>query len=84
MTILLVGVSVAVALLVGRFLYPLMFQDREDFWDCVRFSLTPNLVSMFRGQYLEDVVKSLKLGAFASASGLAGYLTYFGLSSLIR
>ena len=83
MNILFAGVPLIVAFFVGRFLFGIIFTDREDFWDCVGFALMPDIVSLFRGQYLEDMGKSFRLSAFMLAVAGSGGLTYWGLASLI-
>ena len=83
MEILQIAISVAAAAFVGNRLYHWMFEDSTDFWDCVTFSLTPDIFSMFRGQYFEDISKSAKLSIFLAAIGLSGYLTYQGLSAIM-
>ena len=84
MTILFVGIAAVVSVLVGCRLYRILFDGSEDFWDCVGFSLKPDLFSLFRGQYWEDVTKSFKLSAFLMAMGVSGGLTYWGLASLFE
>lgn len=39
-----------------------IFKCWEGFWECVRFWLTPDIVSMFRGEYGQDWFSELKLG----------------------
>jgi hypothetical protein len=80
-TVLLI-LSAAVALWVGWLLYRVMFKD-GDFWECVRFTLTPDLFSLARGEYFEDVAKSFKLTAFIFAIGLSGYITHCILEWLV-
>ena len=31
-----------------------MFQDWDDFWDCVKYYFTSDIVSAFRGEWWED------------------------------
>ena len=83
MSILFGVVSVIVSAGVGRFLYPLMFEDSDDFWSCVGFSFRPDLFSLFRGEYWEDQIKSFKFSAFLICVGGSGFLTYWGLGQLI-
>ena len=48
MEVILIILSVSVALRVGWLLYRIMFQD-DDFWECVRLSLTPDFFSLILG-----------------------------------
>lgn len=36
---------------VYRFLFNLIFSDKDDFSDSLRYSFTPNIFSFFRGEY---------------------------------
>lgn len=42
----------------------LLFSSWHGFWEALRFTLTPDLVSIFRGEWLEDQWTSLKLIIF--------------------
>ncbi len=75
-------VALPVTALVGSGLFRLIFEDADDFWDCVKYSFTPDLVSMFRGEYGEDMMQSLKLSFFLLLTIGAGGLTWWGISSL--
>jgi hypothetical protein len=80
-TIALIAAFV-VAFFVGKLAYRLLFEDSTDFWECVRFSFTPNIFSLFKGQYFEDVGKSFKFGLFLAVTIGSGVLTYHGLVGL--
>ena len=67
--------GVAVTLLAARVLFRLFFSDNDDFWECVRFTFTPDIISLFRGEYFQDVTKSFKLSAWIIASVGSGILT---------
>ena len=72
--------AVAAALVAGRYLFRFLFEDAEDFHECVRYAFTPNIVSMFRGDYANDVAKSFKLGLYLTLMTVAGILTHRGVS----
>ncbi len=74
--------AMIVALGVARVIFRLFFEDSAEFWECVRFSLTPDLFSLFRGEWLEDIVKSFKLSLYTSFIGIAGVATYFGIENI--
>jgi len=75
--------GVAVALLAGKLLFRLFFEDAEDFWECVRYSFTPDVFSLFKGEYWEDKLKSMKLGLFVVVCIGAGFLVSSGLDGLL-
>ena len=53
--------AIAAALLTAVLLYMLLFEDWDDFLECVKFWLMPDIISMFRGKYWEDAWAELKL-----------------------
>jgi uncharacterized membrane protein HdeD (DUF308 family) len=59
-------------LLVGK----LFFDDRADFFTCIRFWLTPDIISMFRGEWAEDWWGTMRLGIFAFLCGAIVYGEY--------
>lgn len=46
---------------VGYMLYKLLFDTWDEFIHCVKFCFTPDIISLFRGQYYEDMWAELKL-----------------------
>jgi hypothetical protein len=83
MSIFIVMIPLLVALTVGKLVFRLVFDGTNDFWDCVRFSLTPNIISLFRGQFSEDIRKSMRLGFFMIIVGGSGALTFVGMVELL-
>ena len=73
----IVGVAVAVLL------FKPIFGDKEEFFRCIKFWLTPDFVSMFRGQYSQDWIGEMKLGLWLGVSGLCGFGTYAGLFQIL-
>ena len=63
--------AIAAALLTAVLLYMLLFEDWDDFLECVKFWLMPDIISMFRGKYWEDAWAELKLYGWALVSGWA-------------
>ena len=55
--IILVAANIPLYWLVGW----LLFKDWENFWDCVKFWLTPDIISLFRGEWIEDQWAQVKL-----------------------
>ena len=75
--------SLVVSALVGRWLFRWIFDDWQAFLDCLRLSLTPDLISLFRGEYWEDLKQSFKLTLFLAAALGSGALTYPGAERLL-
>lgn len=63
------GVLIAFVLLLAnipvyRYIFKLWFTDEDDFNKSVNYSFTPNLLSLFRGKYIEDRMASAKLSFY--------------------
>ncbi len=39
----------------------IVFRDWGEFWECIKYSLTPDIVSLFRGEWAEDRWAQMKL-----------------------
>lgn len=74
--------AVISAAVIAKYSFRLFFDDSSDFWNCVRFSFTPDLFSLFRGEYFEDIAKSFKLSLYLIVIGLGAYLAYAGISAI--
>lgn len=57
-------------------LFTLLFESREEFFECVKFWFTPDIVSALRGNYFEGSWAEFKLWIWIVASVLVGYGTY--------
>ena len=58
--------------------YKLIFSGYNDLMEAVKFWFTPDIVSSFRGQGLEDFVAEMKLFFII----ISGVLTYIGISGI--
>ena len=75
--ILSVLAGIGVTLAVGAVLFGFFFDGLDDFLECVRYYFTPDILSLFRGEYSEDWWAELKLGLWIGLSVGSGALTYF-------
>ena len=80
MEIFAIVMALVVSVTVGRYTFRWTFADLDDFWDCVKFSLTPDLFSMFRGQFFEDMTQSFKLSAYLLLTFGSGVLVYWAIT----
>ncbi len=55
------------------------FGSLEEFGECLRYSMTPDIFSWFRGEGMDDLWAELKLSAWA----ICGIAVGFGVSSLV-
>ena len=72
-------ISFLVAFFVGRSVYRVLFEDADEFWECVGYSFMPDLFSLFRGELFKDMEKTFKVNLFTLLTVLAGGLTYLGV-----
>ena len=58
------------------------FGDFSGFLECVKFWIKPEIFSLFRGEYWEDVWAEMKLGFWLLIGGAAGFGTYILLQKI--
>ena len=75
-------IAPVVTCLAGRGIYRLLFENWDDFCECLKYSVTPDIVSMFRGEYGQDFTQSLKLSLFLFMTFGSGVLTWLGIASI--
>ena len=65
-------------------LFKPMFGSADEFFSCVKYWLTPDIISLFRGRdhYWQDHWSELKLGVWLALGGGAGFLTTLGIDQL--
>ncbi len=56
--------------------FKFFFNDMDDLYECIKYWLTPDIISMFRREYVHDWWAELKLFIWLFLGGLAGYATY--------
>jgi len=67
----LIGGLVTLALL-----FKLFFSDLSEFGEAIRFWFTPEIVSMFRGEWGQDWWAEVKLGLWLGIGGFVGFGVY--------
>lgn len=82
MPVLAILLVIVVAILIWKFTFRFFFYDRSDFRECLRYTCTPDLVSLFRGEFLEDMGKSIKFSVFLWCGLGGGLLVYIGFAKL--
>ncbi|MDO4879198.1 MAG: hypothetical protein Q3966_07930, partial [Neisseria sp.] len=68
--------AIAASLITAALLYALFFEDWDEFTQCVKSCLTPDIISLFRGRHWEDWWAESKIILWLLISGLAGMLVY--------
>ena len=84
MNILDIILSCIVSVVVGKCLYYLLFDGWDDFKECARFALTPDIVSIITREWSNDEGLSFRFKFFFWLSVGAGTLVYFGLTALFE
>lgn len=77
----ILGILSGMAILI--FLFKPFFGSASRFWQCVRFWITPDLFSLFRGEYMADWLAEIRLGLWLFCGGGIGYGVYAGVTRLM-
>lgn len=81
------GVIAIVLLVVNipvyKFLYKLFFRNEDDFQESVRYTFTPNLYSLFKGEYFKDRMAEARLSFFVVCCVLVVMAQYFMIQAVI-
>ncbi len=68
--------SIIVGLATLKFSFKIFFNDFDDFMACVKFWFTPDIVSVFRGEFEHDWWGELKLFVWLAFGVLVGYAAH--------
>lgn len=68
---------------VYRFYFHMIFKDIDDVNKSIRFTLTPDLFSLFRREYLRDRIGEFKLGLFIMLCFITTMIEYGFVYDLI-
>jgi hypothetical protein len=79
---MIIAVSILVGCLMAWLLFRSFFDDLADLMECVQYWLTPDIISVFRGEGTEDRWAQMKLMLYVGLSVGSGFATYFGLQKL--
>ncbi len=63
-------------------LFKPVFGNKSEFFRCLRYYFTPDIISLFRGKYWQDQWAELKLGLWLILGVAAGVAVYFGVESI--
>lgn len=68
---------------VFKFIYRMFFSDPNEYNESVRYTFTPNIVSLFRGQYWKDKIGTARLQFFILLCLLVIFLEYTLVNKVI-
>lgn len=84
------GINVLLAILVVVanvplywLMYRILFDDVDELADAIKFWFTPEIISAFRGEHVDDIWAELKLGALVVCSVGLVVLEYIGIQSYL-
>ena len=69
---------------VYRLLFNIIFGNADEFEKSVRYSLTPDIISLFRGEYWKDQVGEFKIGIFIITCIIATIVEYRVISGILQ
>ncbi len=84
MELVLVVVLLIINIPIYKIVFNLMFDSTEDFYESLRYVFTPDIISLFRGEYVKDWFGEMKFQFFILICGGAIFLEYAIISGLIR
>lgn len=65
--------AIVSAVITAYLLFSVLFGSREEFLGCVKFWFTPDVFSIFKGQFYEDQWGEVKLLVWIVCSAGVGY-----------
>ncbi len=77
-----VWVAVLAGLVTLALLFRLFFRDIEDFQECLKYAMKPNLMSWVSGDLGEDLWCSLKFSVWIACGLIVGLVVFVGLENL--
>ncbi|MFC3193157.1 hypothetical protein ACFODZ_02770 [Marinicella sediminis] len=76
-----VFLSLMATLVVLRYSFGFFFQNLDDFTECVRFWFTPEIISIFRGEWERDWWAELRIFFWLLLGIASGYGAHLFLTS---
>lgn len=69
---------------VYRWFFNMIFRDKDDFNESVKFLFIPDIISLFRGEYMRDRIAELKFGFFMILCIITTVIEYNIVDYVIR
>lgn len=79
--LILIGIN---SFTVYKFIFNRIFIDVDDFHESLRYSLTPDIISLFKCEYFRDRVAEFKLGFFVMFCVIATVVEYWIVNGIIQ
>jgi hypothetical protein len=84
MKIFIILVLLVINIPIYKTYYRLMFRDAEDFKDSIKYSFTPDLFSLFKGEYGKDRFAEMKLSLFYFLCFITVMVEFFIINSFLN
>lgn len=81
---LIIIILILINIPIYKIIFNTIFRSMDDFTESMRYVFTPDLFSLFRGEYTKDYFGELKISAFLGLSGLTVFLEYSFIQMIIR
>lgn len=69
---------------VYKFIFNQIFIDYDDFQESLRYLLTPDFISFFRGEYWKDRTAEFKFGFFVILCVMVTIVEYWIINGIIQ
>jgi len=84
MGFIIVLVLLVVNIPIYKVIFNSMFSSMDDFYESLRYVFTPDMFSLFRGEYMKDWFGEMKFQFFILMCGGVVFLEYTIISSLLK
>ncbi|HWV14010.1 MAG TPA: hypothetical protein VN030_01175 [Cellvibrio sp.] len=71
-----ITVAIISGIITAILLFPVIFKSREDLVECLKFWIKLDIISLFKGEYLDEKVAELRLVVWVAASLGVGFGVY--------
>lgn len=78
-----IAAGIVVGIIILAVLFKPLFGDGDGFVECLRYWLTPDILSLFRGEWSEDWWSEMKLAVWLICGGGLGFAAYTIVSNLL-
>ncbi|WP_353097497.1 hypothetical protein [Tissierella praeacuta] len=69
---------------VYKFIFWIIFNDMDDFNESLRYSFTPDIISLFRKEYFKDRYGEFKLSSFIFICSIITVIEYIIVDAIIQ
>lgn len=84
MGFIIVGLIVFNIFTVYKFLFRFFFKDSDAFNESVRYAFTPDIISLFRGEYWKDRTSEFILSMFIFSCIAVTAVEYLIINSIVK